>query len=109
MVNEKRKPHYPLSRLQELVRDPATRQITASSRRGAAEFNWSEEDIVRCIISLTHRDFYKSMTTYQNSKIWQDVYRPTFRNVELYVKLQVSLDEQGVVISFKQRQPGESL
>ncbi len=105
--NEKRKPHYSLSRLQELVRDPATRQITASSRRGATEFNWSEEEIVQCIVGLTRQDFYKSMTTYQNSKIWQNVYRPTFRRVELYVKLQISPNEEGVVISFKPRQPGE--
>lgn len=47
------------------------------------------------------------MTSYYNSKLWQDVYRPTFREVDLYVKLQISPEERGVVISFKERQPGE--
>ena len=104
---EKRKPHYSLSRLQALVRNPITREITASSRVGAAKFGWSEEEIVLCVLELALRDFYKSMTSYYDSKIWQDVYRPTFRGVELYVKLQVSPEERGVVISFKERRPGE--
>jgi motility quorum-sensing regulator / GCU-specific mRNA interferase toxin len=107
MPNEKRKPHYPLAHLQTLVQNPATRQLTAISRRGAAAFNWGVDEIVQCIIGLKRQDFFKSMTTYEDSKIWQDVYLPIFHNVELYVKLQVSPDGQGVVISFKKRQQGE--
>jgi hypothetical protein len=104
---EKRKPHYALVRLQTLIRDPETREITASSRVSVAKFGWGEEEIVLCILKLMTRDFYKSMTSYHSSKIWQDVYRPTFQEVDLYVKLQISPEERGVVISFKERRPGE--
>ncbi len=108
MPNEKRKPHYSLSRIQELLWNPSTRRVTATSRVGAAKFNWGEQDIVQCILDLTHQDFYKSMTSKHNTKLWQDVYRPTFRTVDVYVKLQIALDGRGVVILFKERQPGES-
>ena len=104
---EKRKPHYLLNRLQELVRDPATRRITFSSRDGATALGWSETEIVQCVLGLVPRDFYKSMTSYSNTKLWQDVYRPVFQRVDLYVKLQISPEGQGVVISFKERRPGE--
>jgi motility quorum-sensing regulator/GCU-specific mRNA interferase toxin len=107
VTHEKRRPHYALKRLQDLVQNPATREITASSRVGATKLAWGEEEIVLCVLELTIRDFYKSMTSYYNSKIWQDVYRPTFRGIDLYVKLQISPEERGVVISFKERRPGE--
>jgi len=53
------------------------------------------------ITSLRTADFYKSMTTYANHLIWQDVYRGTAVNgTRLYIKLMV-LD--GVlIISFKE-------
>jgi motility quorum-sensing regulator/GCU-specific mRNA interferase toxin len=107
VTNEKRKPHYSLSRLQALIQNPATRVITASSREGATQLSWGEEEIVQCVLGLTIRDFYKSMTSHFNFRLWQDVYRPTFQRVELYVKLQISPEERGVVISFKERRPGE--
>ena len=64
-------------------------------------------DIVRCILQLTPHDFYKSMTSYLDSKLWQDVYRPTFQGVDIYLKVQILLEEKVVVISFKERRPGE--
>ena len=105
---EKRKPHYVLSRVQALVQNSATRAFTSSSEDDAAKLGWGREEIVQCVLQLTHRDFYKSMTSYLNTKLWQDVYRPTFRGVDLYVKVQILLEERVVVISFKERRPGEN-
>lgn len=107
MPNEKRKPHYSLKQLHALVLDSTTRRITFSSRDGATALGWSETEIVQCVLGLVPQDFYKSMTTYYNTKLWQDVYRPVFHRVDLYVKLQISPEGQGVVISFKERRSGE--
>ena len=52
-------------------------------------------------MSLLNKDLYKSMTTYHDNKIWQDVYYKTIDNIDLYIKLQIS--DKAIVISFKER------
>jgi motility quorum-sensing regulator / GCU-specific mRNA interferase toxin len=49
---------------------------------------------------LTQEDFYKSMTTHADHRIWQDVYRPTTPASDVYLKLTV-MDEV-LVVSFKE-------
>lgn len=46
------------------------------------------------------KDFYKSMTTYNDSSIWQDVYRPHTAVGKVYLKLTVTHDL--LVVSFKE-------
>lgn len=51
-------------------------------------------------MTLTVKDFYKSMTSYNDHTQWQDVYRPNTEGIKLYVKLTV---QDGVLIlSFKE-------
>ena len=56
--------------------------------------------IVGVVKALTPSDFYKSMTTHADHRIWQDVYRPTTADGELYLKLTV-IDDL-VIVSFKE-------
>jgi motility quorum-sensing regulator/GCU-specific mRNA interferase toxin len=51
------------------------------------------------ILALTPKDFYKSMTTYADHRIWQDVYRPTTAAGDVYLKLTVIDDV--LIVSFK--------
>ena len=51
-------------------------------------------------MSLTVTDFYKSMTTYGDHTIWQDVYRPKTKAGEVYLKLTVIDDV--LIVSFKE-------
>ncbi|WP_083638033.1 type II toxin-antitoxin system MqsR family toxin [Caballeronia sordidicola] len=44
--------------------------------------------------------FFKSMTTYDDHKIWQDVYRPTTSAGPVYLKLTVINDV--LIVSFKE-------
>jgi hypothetical protein len=63
-----------------------------------------EDDIVECVARLTPQDFYKSMTIYTSSQLWQDVYHPTRQEEPLYVKVQLDATAETVVIvSFKAR------
>lgn len=52
-------------------------------------------------MSLTSADFYKSMTTHADHRIWQDVYHTkTANNAEAYIKLTVIDD--ALIVSFKE-------
>ena len=51
-------------------------------------------------MTLTMADFYKSMTTHVDHRIWQDVYRPITPMGEVYLKLTV-IDEV-LIVSFKE-------
>lgn len=102
-MTEKRRPHYPLARIKELIADPKTRRITVTARRTAARLDIQEAGIVACVLELEPACFYKSMTTHYDHTAWQDVYLPTFEGIELYVKVQIDND-QTVVISFKLRE-----
>ena len=99
---EKRKPHYSLDALKMLLLHESTRIVTRSGRQGAAMLGYfDDETIVARVLRLASGEFYKSMTTYGNSRIWQDVYRTCDGEIGIYIKLQKSLDGKGVVISFK--------
>jgi len=52
------------------------------------------------VLALTPSDFYKSMTTHADHRIWQDVYRAETANGEVYLKLTVIDDV--LIVSFKE-------
>jgi motility quorum-sensing regulator/GCU-specific mRNA interferase toxin len=53
------------------------------------------------VLALSMADFHKSMTTYADHRIWQDVYRTrTPMGTELYLKLTVIDDV--LIVSFKE-------
>ncbi len=51
-------------------------------------------------MALTPADFYKSMTTHADYKVWQDVYRPSTQAGDVYLKLTVIDDV--LIVSFKE-------
>jgi motility quorum-sensing regulator/GCU-specific mRNA interferase toxin len=46
------------------------------------------------------KDFYKSMTTHADHKVWQDVYRPMTSAGQVYLKLTVI--NEVLIVSFKE-------
>ena len=95
-------PTYDLSEIQIKVR-AGLYWTTSSARQGAAAAGLAETDIVVCVLSLTAADFYKTMESDAAPGLWQDVYRPLYGGVALYLKLQIAQDGDTVVISFKAR------
>jgi len=54
------------------------------------------------IASLSRRNFYKSMTTYADNRVWQDVYHAaTPAKKDAYVK--ITLRDEAPVIQFKEK------
>jgi len=61
----------------------------------------SKVDAVAVILGLTRIMFYKSMTTYADHRVWQDVYHAPCPNGKMaYIKL--TLQDGTVVIQFKE-------
>jgi len=52
------------------------------------------------VLALASKDFYKSMATYNDHTVWQDVYRPKTQYGDVYLKL--TLLDDLVIVSFKE-------
>ena len=96
---EKRTPHCKLYRVKELVEAGKVR-TTQTARVGAVALGLSYSDMLAVVLALNPADFYKSMTTYADHTIWQDVYRPKTRAGDVYLKLTVIDDV--LIFSFKE-------
>ncbi len=96
---EKRKPHCPLPVLHTLVEQGQVR-ATMTALSGAAAMDLGFEDMLNVIRTLTSADFYKSMTTHADHRIWQDVYQPLTAAGDIYLKLTV-IDDL-LIVSFKE-------
>jgi len=96
---EKTYAHCKLHRVKELVEAGKVR-TTRSARVGADALGFSYSDMLAVVLALKTSDFYKSMTTYADHKIWQDVYRPKTTAGDVYLKLTVIDDV--LIVSFKE-------
>lgn len=98
---EKSTPHCKLSVVQGMVERGQVR-ATATAFSGARELGINDlAGMCAVVMSLTTANFYKSMTTYADHRIWQDVYRTkTTGGDEVYLKLTVIDDV--LIVSFKE-------
>jgi len=99
MGMEKRTPHCQLSIVRALIEAGKVRS-TFSARASAAALGFDFDGMIAVVLALTPSDFHKSMTTYVDHRIWQDVYRPNTRAGEVYLKLTVINDV--LIVSFKE-------
>lgn len=98
---EKRKAHYNLEDIKVVVRDPTIFPFTASARRGAYALGLEPQEMREVVLSLSHSDCFKSMTTDHDNRVWQDVYySKTPYGQDVYIKLTLYTDGRPVVISF---------
>ena len=98
---EKSAPHCKLPVVKALVEAGQVR-ATASAFNGARELGIDTLDgMCAVVLTLTSADFYKSMTTHADHRVWQDVYRgKTSGGDEVYLKLTVIDDV--LIVSFKE-------
>ncbi|MBW6090407.1 type II toxin-antitoxin system MqsR family toxin [Escherichia coli] len=98
---EKRTPHTRLSQVKKLVNAGQVR-TTRSALLNADELGLDFDGMCNVIIGLSESDFYKSMTTYSDHTIWQDVYRPgSLLQARVYLKITVIHDV--LIVSFKEK------
>jgi motility quorum-sensing regulator / GCU-specific mRNA interferase toxin len=101
---EKRRPHYDLDEVKALVADPFIQPFTATARREGTALGLKPQDMREIVLSLTQADFYKSMTTFYDNRVWQDVYHSATREGQaLYIKITGYKDGRPPVVSFKKK------
>lgn len=96
---EKTTPHCKLTTLKALIESGKVR-TTNAARVGADALDLDLSEMLAVILALKPMDFYKSMTTYADHTIWQDVYRPHTKVGHVYLKLTVIDDV--LIVSFKE-------
>lgn len=100
---EKKRPHYSLDAVRQIVVVRRVNAFTATALVGAAQLGLSPDEAVEVVLGMKHSAFYKSMTTHADHTIWQDVYHVGLKSRRVaYIK--VTLRENGiVVIQFKEK------
>lgn len=100
---EKRKPNYLLSDVLAIVAVSGVDAFTQTALHGAWDLGLTSEGAVAVVLGLQQTNFYKSMTTHTDHRIWQDVYHADLKSgLKVYIKL--TLRENGiVVIQFKEK------
>jgi motility quorum-sensing regulator/GCU-specific mRNA interferase toxin len=100
---EKMKPNYLLSDVLAVVAVNGVDTFTQTALHGAWDLGLTSEDAVAVVLGLRQSNFYKSMTTHTDHRIWQDVYHADLKSgLKAYIKL--TLRENGiVVIQFKEK------
>lgn len=96
---EKQTPHCKLSVIKAMI-EAGNVQTTKAAREGGAALGFDFDSMIEVVMTLTPADFYKSMTTHADHRVWQDVYRPTTSAGEVYLKLTVIDDV--LIVSFKE-------
>lgn len=98
---EKDTPHCRLAIVKTLITAGKVR-ATASAFNGASELGiYNLAGMCEEILMLSPANFYKSMTTHADHRIWQDVYHAkTVNGIGVYLKLTVIDDV--LIVSFKE-------
>ncbi|MDO4236355.1 type II toxin-antitoxin system MqsR family toxin [Pseudomonas sp.] len=100
---EKYTPHYDLAVIKADVIRLGYGAFTASARDGARRLKLSIRQMQSVICALEKKMLYKSMTTYSDPRIWQDVYLIKIFGTEIYIRVTYRPSGGPPVISFKER------
>jgi len=99
---EKRRPHHDLGRAKANVARLGAAAFTKAALDGGRAMGLTSAEMLAVIASLTRREFYKSMTTYADHRVWQDVYHAaTPVRKDAYIK--ITLRDAAPVIQFKEK------
>jgi motility quorum-sensing regulator / GCU-specific mRNA interferase toxin len=99
---EKRTPHYDLAHIQRDVARLGAAAFTKAALDGGRDMGLTSAEMLAVIALLSRRNFHKSMTTYADYRVWQDVYHAaTPVRKEAYIK--ITLRDERLVVQFKER------
>jgi len=82
---EKQRPTYDLDAIKSALGSVETLAMTLSALRDAMALGFDRNGVAETIQGIDRRMFYKSMTTFADHRVWQDVYHVPARGMVLYV------------------------
>jgi len=100
---EKRRPTYDIEAIRLICGSIETLAMTTSALRDATALGFDRSGIAETIVGIDRKMFFKSMTTFADHRIWQDVYHVPARGLTLYVKFQADVITEFTVMSFKEK------
>ena len=100
---EKRRPTYDLDAIKAVLGSVETLAMTSTALRDAMRLGFDRAGVVETINGIDRRMFYKSMTTFADHRVWQDVYHVTTSDLVLYVKFQADVVTEFTLMSFKEK------
>ena len=71
--------------------------------RSAAAIGYGRADIVAAIQFMQRSHFFKSMTSFADHRVWQDVYHVPSEVGTLYVKFTADAVTEFLLLSFKEK------
>ena len=101
-VTKKRKPTYDLDAFKAAFADKDRLNVTGTAMRSAASLGFGRAEIVATIQTMQREQFYKSMTSYGDHRVWQDVYHVPSSAGSLYVKFTADAVTEFLLLSFKE-------
>ena len=102
-MTEKRNPTYDLEAFKAVFGSVDQLAMTSSVLRDATALGFDRTGVVETIGGIERRMFYKSMTTFADHRVWQDVYHVPATDLLLYVKFQADVVTEFTVMSFKEK------
>ena len=100
---DKRKPTYDLDAFKATFATVDKLAVTGTALRTAAALGFGGKEIVYTIQTMQRGHFYKSMTAYADSRLWQDVYHVPSAVGVLYVKFTADAITEFLLLSFKEK------
>jgi motility quorum-sensing regulator/GCU-specific mRNA interferase toxin len=100
---EKKRPTYDLEAVKAVLGSVETLAMTSSALRDAVALGFDRIGIAETIQGMNRRMFYKSMTTFADHRVWQDVYHVPAQGMVLYVKFQADVVTEFTLMSFKEK------
>jgi len=101
-MTEKRQPTYDLAAFKAAFSRVERLALTGMALRSAAALGFGRAEIVATIQTMQREHFYKSMTTYADHRLWQDVYHVPSAVGVLYVKFTADVLTEFLMLSFKE-------
>lgn len=95
---EKFNPSYSLTEFKS-----SNYSITKTAKITARDLGFDMNEINEVISTMELKHFYKSMTSYANHKIWQDVYHVPYGDLILYIKFTQNVISDFTLLSFKEK------
>jgi len=102
-MTEKRKPTYDLAAFKAAFSRVDRLALTGTALRTSAALGFGRAEIVATIQSMQRGQFYKSMTSYADARLWQDVYHVPSPVGLLYVKFTADVVTEFLLLSFKEK------
>ena len=97
---EKRVPTYDIDSVKSAA---ASMAVTVTALQGAQSLGISRQGISKVVRTMERKHFYKSMTSHDNHREWQDVYHVPFGEIVVYVKFIADTIAEFRLLSFKEK------